>query len=86
MHHLGILWPYLQTLAKPERPAADKHSSLLRTFINYNRTKFYNIETWPAESLCRVRVLSNGLTSKGDIITLKRPGTVFPTLHFHRNL
>ncbi len=27
-----------------ERPASDKHSSLLGTFINYGRKKFYNID------------------------------------------
>ncbi len=26
-----------------ERPAKDKHSSLLRKFLNYGRKKFYNI-------------------------------------------
>jgi hypothetical protein len=26
--------------------ARDKHSSLLQTFINYRRTKFYNIGPW----------------------------------------
>ncbi len=29
--------------ARLERRATDKHSSLLRTFINYGRKKFYNI-------------------------------------------
>ncbi len=28
---------------KVERPAKDKHSSLLRTFVNYVHTTFYNI-------------------------------------------
>ena len=31
-------WPML------ERPAMDKHSSLLRTFVIYGRKKFYNID------------------------------------------
>jgi hypothetical protein len=29
-----------------ERPARDKHSSLLRTIVNYGRKKFYNIGPW----------------------------------------
>ncbi len=29
-----------------ERVARDKHSSLLRTFVNYGRKKFYNIGSW----------------------------------------
>ncbi len=32
--------PFLLVL---ERPAGDKHSSLLRTLINYGREKFYSI-------------------------------------------
>jgi hypothetical protein len=28
-----------------ERPVRDKHASLLRTFVNYSRKKFYNIGT-----------------------------------------
>jgi hypothetical protein len=32
-------WPML------ERPAMDKHSSLLRTFVNYERKKVFNFET-----------------------------------------
>jgi hypothetical protein len=29
-----------------EKLATNKHSSLLRIFINYGKKKFYNIETW----------------------------------------
>ncbi len=29
-----------------ESPARDKHSSLLDTFVNYVRKKFYNIGLW----------------------------------------
>jgi hypothetical protein len=29
-----------------ERPARDKHFSLLRKFVNYGRKKFYKIDTW----------------------------------------
>jgi hypothetical protein len=32
--------------AKMERLASDKHSSLLRTFVNYGHKKFYNIGPW----------------------------------------
>jgi hypothetical protein len=27
-------------------PARSKHSSLLRTFVNYERKKFYSVDTW----------------------------------------
>jgi len=36
-------WPYPQTLGSPAR---DKHSSLLRKFVNYGRKKFYDIGPW----------------------------------------
>jgi hypothetical protein len=39
--HLGRLLHYPQT--RLERLARDKHTSLLRTFVNYGRKKFYNI-------------------------------------------
>jgi hypothetical protein len=39
--HLGRLLHYPQT--RLERLARDKHTSLLRTFVNYVRKKFYNI-------------------------------------------
>ncbi len=29
-----------------EKPAKDKHPSLIRTFINYGRKKCYNIGSW----------------------------------------
>ncbi len=32
---------------KLERLARDKHSSLLRKFVNYGNKKFYNIDPWP---------------------------------------
>jgi len=28
-------------------PGRDKHSSLLRTFLNYGSQKYYNMATWP---------------------------------------
>jgi hypothetical protein len=34
-----------------EKIASDKHSSLLRTFVNYEFKKFYNIGPWLAEYL-----------------------------------
>ncbi len=40
MFHLGRLWHCLQTLNKV---ATEKHSSLVRTFVNFACTKFYNV-------------------------------------------
>jgi hypothetical protein len=34
-----------------KRPARDKHSIFLRTFVNYGRKFFYNIELWPCKTL-----------------------------------
>ncbi len=34
------------TLDKLERLERDKHFSLLRTFVNYGRKKFYNVGPW----------------------------------------
>ncbi len=38
-------WPFLQTLDKDgkERPARDKHSSLLRIFVKYGRKSFITL-------------------------------------------
>jgi hypothetical protein len=36
-------WPYPQTLDKVERLVKDKHSCLLRKFVNYGRKKIYNV-------------------------------------------
>jgi len=40
---LGRLHPFSQTLARLERLASDKRSSLLQIFVNYGRKKTYNI-------------------------------------------
>jgi hypothetical protein len=40
--HSGRLNITLRHLTTLERPTRDKRSSLLRTFINYDRTMFYN--------------------------------------------
>jgi len=37
------LWGRLLALPRLERPAKDKHSSLLKTFVNYGRKKFHYI-------------------------------------------
>jgi hypothetical protein len=50
---------------KLERLAMDKHSSLLRTFVNYGRKKFYNIG--PSFS---VKVFSNICFSTDEAINL----------------
>ncbi len=34
-----------------EKFASDKHSSLLRKFVNYGRKKFYNIDPWSQSAL-----------------------------------
>jgi hypothetical protein len=45
--HSYRLEPYHQKFGKAlERSARDKHSSLLRKFVNYRRKKFYNIGPW----------------------------------------
>jgi hypothetical protein len=36
----------LKHKARLEMPDNDKHSNLLRTFVNYGRKKFYNIGPW----------------------------------------
>ncbi len=33
----------------------DKHSSLLRTFVNYGRKKFYNIGPWCKQKMTSFR-------------------------------
>ncbi len=35
--------PYLKTIYQAERPARDKHSSLLRRFVNYGRKRFITL-------------------------------------------
>jgi hypothetical protein len=42
-------WPYLQTLDWAGK-ASEKHSQLLKTFLNYDLKKFYNMDTWFQES------------------------------------
>jgi hypothetical protein len=37
----------LNVVVPLERIDKDKHSSLLRTFVNYGRKKFYKIAAWP---------------------------------------
>ncbi len=45
-----MAYPLVRSSPKPqpmlERPAREKHSSLLQKFINYVRKKFYNIDAW----------------------------------------
>jgi hypothetical protein len=38
-----------------ERLARDKHSSLSRTFINYDRIKFYYIDPGSTLKICNIR-------------------------------
>jgi len=46
---LGRLQPFSQKLVLAERLASDKRSNLLRTFVNYEQKKFYNIGPWMQE-------------------------------------
>jgi hypothetical protein len=42
-------WPYLQTLDWAGL-SSEKHFRLLKTFLNYDLKKFYNMDTWFQES------------------------------------
>ncbi len=44
LHSRVCSWPYSEA---GKALAKDKHSSLLRTFVNYVHKKFYNIGPWP---------------------------------------
>ncbi len=46
MLRLDRLQPYSQTLDEAGKTFQYKHSSLLRTFVIYDRKKFYNICPW----------------------------------------
>jgi hypothetical protein len=39
-------WPNWLTLDQAGKLARDKHSSLLRKYVNYREKKFYNIGRW----------------------------------------
>ncbi len=45
MLYLGRLQPFSQTCAWLERLASDKHTSLLRTFVNYGRKFFITLDS-----------------------------------------
>jgi hypothetical protein len=49
-----------------ERLVSHKHSSLLRTFVNYGRKKFYNIGPWSGDSI-------RGRSKSDRIDKLSRP-------------
>jgi hypothetical protein len=62
-------WPFLQTLVK-DGNARDKHSSLLRKFVNYGRKKFYGIQTRMAShSMTKPPVVGSMMTSPGTSST-----------------
>ncbi len=53
-------WPLaLPTNIRLERLATDKHSSLLRKFVNYGRKKFYTINSFHFRFLFRCRAGCN---------------------------
>ncbi len=54
MQHSDRLWPYSQTLDFWERLSRDKHSSLLRTFMNYGGKKFCNIGPMLQNFFCQI--------------------------------
>jgi hypothetical protein len=57
---MGNLLNYSQTLTRMDVLATDEHSSLLQTFINYDRKKFYNIGH-SSDGLCDIQqVMSAG--------------------------
>ncbi len=57
LHSKVEYWLTHKHLAILERLASDKHSSLLRTFVNHGRKMFYNI--WPtARSIARLQISS----------------------------
>jgi hypothetical protein len=44
----------------------DKYSSLLRTFVNYGRKKFYNIGPWLLAKVLKVYLLNTKTRSKDE--------------------
>jgi hypothetical protein len=59
-----------------ERPPSDKNSSVLQTFINYGRKKFYNIGTWLGNKMMkslplRIQLLRATKTTQLKILVKK---------------
>jgi hypothetical protein len=71
---LASLSSLLQT--RPEKPAKDKHSSVLQTLVNYGRKKFYNIRPRPEMRRPETEAESGFLDNR-EIVTLaqKSPDT-----------
>ncbi len=53
--------------ARLERPARDKHSSILQTFINYGRKKFYNA----GSGACTIKLFYGRIKLPGDVGSLE---------------
>jgi hypothetical protein len=63
---MGNLQPYSQALTRMDVFATDEHSSLLQTFINYDRKKFYNI-LHSSDGLCDIEQVMSA-----DAVTFHR--------------
>jgi hypothetical protein len=64
--------PLYGRLARLERPATDKHSSLLITLVNYGLIEFYNIESSIVDLLVLTRKDQPLLIMKMSIIFLNK--------------
>jgi hypothetical protein len=58
--------------AELERPPKDKHSSLLRKFVNCGHKKFYNTATWFSFGVKTKFGISSGAKRKSRYFELKR--------------
>jgi hypothetical protein len=68
-----------------EKPARDKHSSLLQAFINYGLKKFYNIGSWEEKKLIFNLNENENLNKKDEFPASAARGQSYKTF-YDRNL